>query len=284
MIPTRKFPYTDFHDLNLDWLLERFNNYDLDLDDIRRRLTTLEEWKIVIDADIVNIHNDITNISDNAITYYVAFDDSASERTNFTLHKGSVDSPALPITPATALEFLEYVQGEEAETGTNNVNVVFYGRNTEVFYTGSYYIDYNENVNLGIHFICTFENSTTIRKNTYEKFKISLNVNLVNMTATFTSTSDFLYTMVSQKQTGTMYRSQFTNDSGNAEYPYKGLFANVLNMEEYDQITLYFKSLDDFTNYSNLFASYVEVVGTIVYLYAKQIPPVDIEFDYYIGG
>lgn len=284
MIPTRKFPYTDFHDLNLDWLLDRFNNYDIDLDDIRRRLKALEDWKIVIDEDIVNINNDITNISDNAITYYVAFDDSAHDRTNFTLHKGSIDSPALPITPETALEFLKYAQGREAEKGTNNVNVVFYGRNNDTYLTGSYYIDQNEGINLGIMFICHFENSTTIRNNTYEKFKISLSVNLVNMTATFTNISDVVYTMVSKKQTATMYRSQFTNDSGNAEYPYKGLFTNVLNMEEYDQITIYFKSLDDFTDYSNLFASYVDVVNSIVYLYAKQIPPVDIEFNYYIGG
>ena len=34
MFPTHKYPYTNFHDLNLDWILQELNNMDARLDGI----------------------------------------------------------------------------------------------------------------------------------------------------------------------------------------------------------------------------------------------------------
>ena len=37
------FPYTNFHELNIDWLLEVIQTMDSEIDDLKARVTALEE-------------------------------------------------------------------------------------------------------------------------------------------------------------------------------------------------------------------------------------------------
>ena len=37
------FPYTNFHELNIDWLLEVIQTMDAEIDDLEARVTALEE-------------------------------------------------------------------------------------------------------------------------------------------------------------------------------------------------------------------------------------------------
>ena len=37
------FPYTNFHDLNIDWLLEVIKTMDEEITDLQERVTALEE-------------------------------------------------------------------------------------------------------------------------------------------------------------------------------------------------------------------------------------------------
>ena len=65
MIPTgpiRFFPYSDFHDLNLDWLMVQIRLVLVDLEELKRRVKALEDWKIIIEGDIVDIKATITLI------------------------------------------------------------------------------------------------------------------------------------------------------------------------------------------------------------------------------
>lgn len=68
MIPIRRYPYTDFHDLNLDFLLRQFSQYEDDIDDLKKRVKILEDWRIIIDGDITIIKGDITTIKGDIIT------------------------------------------------------------------------------------------------------------------------------------------------------------------------------------------------------------------------
>ena len=67
MIPIRRYPYTDFHDLNLDYLLRQIAEFEEDLEALKRRVTALEGWKVIIDGDITTIKGDIVTIKGDII-------------------------------------------------------------------------------------------------------------------------------------------------------------------------------------------------------------------------
>lgn len=67
MIPIRRYPYTDFHDLNLDYLLRQIAEFEEDLEALKRRVTALEGWKVIIDGDITTIKGDIITIKNDIL-------------------------------------------------------------------------------------------------------------------------------------------------------------------------------------------------------------------------
>lgn len=81
MIPIRRYPYTDFHDLNLDFLLNQFSEYEAEIDDLKRRVKALEDWRIVIDGDIITIKGDIVTIKGDIVTINNTIDDHSRRLT-----------------------------------------------------------------------------------------------------------------------------------------------------------------------------------------------------------
>ena len=129
MIPTRKFPYTDFHDLNLDWLLEKFNSYELDLEEIRRRLTALEEWKEVIDTDISNIHIQIDALEEDTLNlYFYRVNNAARVKVN------SLDSDPVTVDLDFVNDIIRRIKNE-SEFGNNTINAYEYQDEARYRYT-----------------------------------------------------------------------------------------------------------------------------------------------------
>lgn len=96
MIPIRRYPYTDFHDLNLDFLLRQYSEYEDDIDDLKKRVKILEDWRTIIDGDItimkgdivtikgdiVNIKGDITTIKGDIVTINTTLGDHTTKIRN----------------------------------------------------------------------------------------------------------------------------------------------------------------------------------------------------------
>lgn len=69
-MPFESFPYTDFHNLNLDWIMKRL--YDVNkrldavnkrLDDVNKRLDEIEQELVEINAELVKINAELVKIN-----------------------------------------------------------------------------------------------------------------------------------------------------------------------------------------------------------------------------
>lgn len=76
-----EYPYTDMHELNLDWVLKQITQLDLDIKGIEERATkkAIEESKAYIDAEIVSIESRFTALSNEVAQMRNYFDSKVSE-------------------------------------------------------------------------------------------------------------------------------------------------------------------------------------------------------------
>lgn len=302
MIPTRKFPYTDFHDLNLDWILEKFNLYELDFEDLKRRIKILEDWREVIDdwrevidIDIANIKFQINALKDDTLNIYIT---SSSGDPNFSIKLGSIESDAITIDADFVNEIIRRIRNE-SEFGNNTINVYEY--NARPVHEGSK--NYRR---LNIRIIRVpgsntkryllfenlerFYNSIGFSGNrlSYFCFRIEYDIdaddkatNVVSVTHLFDTKQNCyvaLYPKLLEIKTTDNFQS-----TGDPDYPYK------LKIEDPDytnetSVAVYFRNLNDFKTYSDIISEYVQGDYGCFYIYFKEIPAADFEMEYIIGG
>lgn len=300
MIPTRKFPYTDFHDLNLDWILEKFNSYELDFEDLKRRIKILEDWREVIDdwreiidLDLVNIHFQINALKDDTLNLYITSTSSTSG-----IKIGSIESDFITIDADFVNEIIRRIKNE-SQFGNNTINVYEY--NLRPVHEGSKnYRRLNiriirvpgssTNRYLLFENLERFYNSTGFSGNrlSYFCYRIEYSMDadenatsIVSITNLYDSKQNCyvaLYPKTLEIKTTDNFEA-----TGDADYPYR-LKHDDPDYTPETSVSVYFSNLNYFKTYSDIISEYVEGDYWCFYLYFKEIPAADFEMKYIIGG
>lgn len=142
MIPINKFPYTDFHEINLNWVIERIQEmYTIidekittalaplisDINNIKSRVSVNESNIREIFTRITNVEVSINNINNTLNTYANNFSEIDNVLAAFNEHFINID---------TSIESLENITTEH----TNNI-IDIYNRIADIDPTGSLYVD-----------------------------------------------------------------------------------------------------------------------------------------------
>ena len=151
MIPIRNFPYTDYHDLNLDFLLRQIQIFEADLEELKRRVKALEDWRIdIVEPDLLTIKGDIVNIKANIIslgdrittvegnttilknnskTYVIYYNGN-----EYVIKQGSISGPEVTDFDT----FIEDIRGASTSTYGNKIVNLLIGSVTGPYYRCEY--------------------------------------------------------------------------------------------------------------------------------------------------
>ena len=277
-IPIRNYPYTDYHDLNLDFLLRQFQQYEVDIEDLKRRVKALEDWREVAEPDINTLknqmvqvlgdilllqnrvtttENNINILADNVKNYFI----KVNNNDTVELREGSQTGTIIDLSDNEALEaFVDRCLNAVSTKGEKNDRFFMY-------YKGQPYK----------------ECDLVIRSNNEISFVYESVFNIGSTIKTFTVHMNKYTHTVSASQVTQGVRSNLSEAvanvddwvaSGDATYPYKQdisiLWAGVFSSKL--QVDLYFKTLTDFNTYSPILSEYMDVSDQGVTIYATEIP------------
>ena len=310
MIPTRNFPYTDYHDLNLDWLLKHISEIDIDLEDLKRRIKILEDWRIVIDGDIITINNtiddhsrrianiegdiitinntiddhsrritniegDITTILNNSTTFYIDLDDITKVKA------GSLDGAVIDISDVSNFRsFVSKIGGTiSPEIGGINYNIYVVDEDENIN-TATMKISLDGDADIIVHKSNIIGNSLKTL-NYYEDTIISYIVNNNNITAFI---NVYKGSPVHGRIIDTLQQESWI-PSNDTEYPYKYILDRLVysNLTVSDEVRIYFEDFTDFKDYSDTMSQYVEIVNHTLVIYSKNIPDKNIRLNIFVN-
>ena len=294
-IPIRNFPYTDYHDLNLDFLLRQFQAYELDIEELKRRVKALEDWRtnevdpdihnikldiIDIKGDIVIIKNrldivegNITTLSNNITDYYIIkVNDSTYE-----VRKGTYNGPL--ITDFT--DFINDLKGSSSSTlGDKSCRLYLYDA-PEGLYNCSYCIYDN------LLYVRTFGNFSGNRRLVYfDKYNFIVTASTFTVNPNGTGICEgFLNTVgyLNITDEDTFNATDITALS--TDYPYYvRKTINNLNVDLNCIIDVYIRDGEYFDQISDYVCEYIRTGHNYIDIFVKSntLPVADISLQYTI--
>lgn len=312
MIPLRNFPYSDYHDLNLDWLLRRIYQFEVDLEDLKRRVKRLEDWReiaepaitdlvsrmLIVEGNIVTINREITNINntiddhsrritvnegnittlkDNIKSYYIIGSNVISDSFNISsivIKEGSVTGATVDIS--SSQDFIDFV------TSLRSLQAV-YGDRAFKFYI---FDTANDNIYEAVTSISEHSLIVSFATRMTKTRKISQNTFIINgfgtsYTGAVNNGEGFC---VQGPKTITLNPSSFVSSSI-VEYPYK--IEVSMPYDDYvsfsSEARLYFDDINDFLTYSDILSDFVETHINSITIYSKEIPSEAITLQVYLN-
>ena len=283
-IPIRNYPYTDYHDLNLDFLLRNWNIFMVDIEDLKRRVKALEDWREVAEPDINTLknqmvqvlgdilllqnrvtttENNINILADNVKNYYITGTNLSQQ-----IHEDSPTGPLIDLTDPVALtDFLNRFRSPVSTKGQKINQVYFFNNTCEVNVSSVNQIEFYNYI--------TYFGDLTIKKRSF----IVKN----DGTTSYSSTSYGIRGQVFQLQIS----AASVSPSSDPDYPYQLVvndFTYGQNFVDNYQVDLYFDTLDYFKTYSPIICEYVKTEEHQFTLYFTEIPAGTFYLNFVITG
>lgn len=76
-----KYPYSDYHELNLDWILKKINEFQQNLDELEERVTqaAIAAAEAYVDEEIAKVYQDFNVLSEQVGELTVLFNEKTDE-------------------------------------------------------------------------------------------------------------------------------------------------------------------------------------------------------------
>lgn len=301
MIPIRNFPYSDYHDLNLDWLLRRIYQFEVDLEDLKRRVRRLEDWReeaeptitdlvsrmLIVEGNIVTINREITTINntiddhsrrittvegdivtilDNSTSFYI------DERDLTTVYSNYIGGPSFPLN----IDFINKLKGNPPPAkGGINYEIFVISGNGSILNKASYRIEQSDFIiEYSLHGVKT------------DRLASEDLTKIVYIFLGGTLSNTFIY-----KGSGSHVKSYLDVEvpssgwvaNNDPTYVYKNVISNQ-SITANTEVRAYFDSFADHELYSDVISDYILTANGEMTLFAKEAINTDFNINLFVNN